>query len=443
MKKTLAVFALAGVCSFAGAASKLIWQVSTDDGATWSTGTGILAPAGSKIKLRALADRTGTTAYGFSGLTQKIFIDNYDPEDPGALVNTNGVGNRLAPFNFGAATLATRVTGTTQRIYSVGIGGAENNISSGQQAPASAGTNYSTANPTLLFTFEYEIGPVHGRTLTIRSDVAPSSGVPSAFSYHAAQTSSSTNFRETGVVESVSIEIIPDTICGLTEQPGDAALLPGGVATFSTAFPQADAIYQWRKGGVELVESSRIVGVRTPTLVINDVRSEDQGGYDCRVTSICNPVTTRQALLICKTGFEEQPEGGTVAARDMIELHAATIQASGVTFRWRKDGIGLFNSAIYSGVSTPTLTIHTFDPSQSGAYSLAATNACGTAISEAAAVTVYCPSDFNGDDFIDFSDFDAFVAAFGAGESRGDFNRDGFLDFADFDDFVVAFESGC
>jgi len=54
-----------------------------------------------------------------------------------------------------------------------------------------------------------------------------------------------------------------------------------------------------------------------------------------------------------------------------------------------------------------------------------------------------CAPDFNVDGFLDFSDFDDFVAAFEAGDARSDFNDDGFLDFSDFDLFVTAFESGC
>ena len=54
-----------------------------------------------------------------------------------------------------------------------------------------------------------------------------------------------------------------------------------------------------------------------------------------------------------------------------------------------------------------------------------------------------CPADFNGDGFLDFTDFDDFVGAFEAGAATADFNGDGFLDFTDFDDFVGAFESGC
>jgi hypothetical protein len=54
-----------------------------------------------------------------------------------------------------------------------------------------------------------------------------------------------------------------------------------------------------------------------------------------------------------------------------------------------------------------------------------------------------CPADFNGDGFLDFTDFDDFVSAFEAGAASADFNSDGFLDFTDFDDFVSAFEAGC
>ena len=54
-----------------------------------------------------------------------------------------------------------------------------------------------------------------------------------------------------------------------------------------------------------------------------------------------------------------------------------------------------------------------------------------------------CGADFNGDGFLDFTDFDDFVGAFEGGSASADFNGDGFLDFTDFDDFVGAFEAGC
>jgi probable HAF family extracellular repeat protein len=57
---------------------------------------------------------------------------------------------------------------------------------------------------------------------------------------------------------------------------------------------------------------------------------------------------------------------------------------------------------------------------------------------------VPCPADFNGDGFLDFFDYDAFVEAYEtSGGLETDFNGDGFVDFFDYDAFVAAFEAGC
>jgi endonuclease/exonuclease/phosphatase family metal-dependent hydrolase len=57
------------------------------------------------------------------------------------------------------------------------------------------------------------------------------------------------------------------------------------------------------------------------------------------------------------------------------------------------------------------------------------------------------PPDFNGDGFVDFFDYDEFVACYeGFGCPPGknaDFNGDGFEDFFDYDAFVLSYEQGC
>jgi hypothetical protein len=59
------------------------------------------------------------------------------------------------------------------------------------------------------------------------------------------------------------------------------------------------------------------------------------------------------------------------------------------------------------------------------------------------AMLTACKADFDGDGFITFEDFDAFVGAFESGLPSSDFNGDGFLTFDDFDVFVQTFELGC
>jgi hypothetical protein len=54
-----------------------------------------------------------------------------------------------------------------------------------------------------------------------------------------------------------------------------------------------------------------------------------------------------------------------------------------------------------------------------------------------------CFADFDGTGFVDTDDYDAFVAAFEAGDQSADFDHSGFVDTDDFDAFITAFELGC
>jgi hypothetical protein len=71
----------------------------------------------------------------------------------------------------------------------------------------------------------------------------------------------------------------------------------------------------------------------------------------------------------------------------------------------------------------------------------------GCSFSLEASLNAPCPADFDRDGFVDFFDFDAFVACFEGDTcppgSNADFDADGFVDFFDFDAFVNAFESAC
>ena len=60
-----------------------------------------------------------------------------------------------------------------------------------------------------------------------------------------------------------------------------------------------------------------------------------------------------------------------------------------------------------------------------------------------AASTPACPADFDGDGFVTGLDFDAYVAAFEAGDPATDFDGDDFVTGLDFDAYVQAFETGC
>ncbi len=77
-------------------------------------------------------------------------------------------------------------------------------------------------------------------------------------------------------------------------------------------------------------------------------------------------------------------------------------------------------------------------------FNLTVTDAQGLSTTATARIdAAACRADFNADGFVDFFDYDGFVAAFEAGSPFADFNRDGFIDFFDYDAYVGVFEAGC
>ena len=54
-----------------------------------------------------------------------------------------------------------------------------------------------------------------------------------------------------------------------------------------------------------------------------------------------------------------------------------------------------------------------------------------------------CPTDFDGNGFVNGDDFDAYVAAFVFGLAGADYDGNGFVNGEDFDAFVIDFVAGC
>jgi len=122
----------------------------------------------------------------------------------------------------------------------------------------------------------------------------------------------------------------------------------------------------------------------------------------------------------------------------------STSTSSGVNNGWEWFAPLSFNSSGQSSpghqtflASTSTAWSPTFDPTAAGFAQPFISTAIILFGAEA------CAADFNGDGFLDFTDFDDFVFAFEGGDPSADFNQDGFLDFTDFDEFVAQFEAGC
>ena len=229
----------------------------------------------------------------------------------------------------------------------------------------------------------------------------------------------------------------------ISAQPQSQRLIPGSNASFSTQATGSALTRQWRRNGANLVNGARISGVTGPTLTIASVASSDQGSYDCVVTGACGTVTSASASLACTPLLTAQPQGGSFTSGITVTLSAAAIGGDATTYRWRRNGVNLFSSFTYSGTTTPTLTINARDPNDSGSYTLAATNACGATISDAAIVDITCMADFNLDGGVDGDDLFSFFIAWESGSGIADVNQDGGTDGGDVSAFFDRWEAGC
>jgi probable HAF family extracellular repeat protein len=235
----------------------------------------------------------------------------------------------------------------------------------------------------------------------------------------------------------------PPSQCVFSGHPISANAALGGTVDFTSSFIPIGQAFQWRKNGLNLIDSLRVSGSSTPQLQVDGVVAADQGSYDCVVTGVCGAVISNAANLSCRATVTMPPSSGEFFGGDVISL-TASVQSSGTTtYRWKKDNINLFNSGAYSGVTTPTLTIHANDPSQSGSYTLAITNPCGVTTTVPAIVSVSCAADWNHDGGIDGDDVILFFQQWDENDIGADFTADGSVDGDDVIGFFGRWDLGC
>ncbi len=265
----------------------------------------------------------------------------------------------------------------------------------------------------------------------------PSVSVTSAGAYDCIATNSCGNVTTSQAVLTVNAQT------SITAQPQAQALVPGATAIFQVTATGAGLAYQWRRDGSALTGSARIGGVNSNTLTIATVAAGDQGLYDCVITGTCGNATSSAASLGCGPVFTQQPQGGSVVGGSSITLSTNVLTAGATTYRWRKNGVNIFNSQTYSGVLTSTLVINVNDPNDAGVYTVAVSNSCGSVVSGSAPVNVICLADFTRDGNVDGDDVIEFFAAWDAALPSGDINEDGSTDGDDVIALFDRWDRGC
>ncbi len=178
----------------------------------------------------------------------------------------------------------------------------------------------------------------------------------------------------------------------ITGQPQAATLCTGEQTIFTVVAvpsqPSSTLNYQWFKGTTPLVDGANISGATTSTLTLTGATSGDAGDYSCEVT--VQPggsrVTSSVATLTVnsKPAISSQPADTTVCVGSALRLSVASTGGS-LSYQWSHNG------TVVNGATSAQLTIPSISANDAGAYVVVVRNACGTATSSAASVTLTNP----------------------------------------------------
>jgi hypothetical protein len=191
----------------------------------------------------------------------------------------------------------------------------------------------------------------------------------------------------TSSAAALTIDVAP----AITQEPSAATRCAGQGVTFSiTATGTAPLAYQWRRNGVDLADGAGISGATTATLSIAAVAPAHAGSYDCVVTNACGSTTSSAAALTIDTApaITQEPAAATRCGGQTVSFTVAATGTAPLAYQWRHDGQPITIDGRISGAATPTLTISSLDPVDAGLYDCVVSNACGSATSSAAALTI-------------------------------------------------------
>jgi len=312
--------------------------------------------------------------------------------------NANGLATATTTLTVNAANVAPAIT--TQP--------ANQTVTAGQNASFTV-----AASGTPAPTYQWQVS-VSGGAFTNLTNTAPYSGVTattmtitgataglSGNQYRAVATNIAGSATSTAAL--LTVNVAPS----FTAQPTNQSIVAGQNGAFSaTVTGTPTPTVQWQistNGGgtfTNLTNTAPYSGVTTTTLTLTGATTGlNNNQYRLVATNSAGTGTSTAAVLTVTAAnvapaITTQPSNQTVAAGGNTSLVVAASGAPTPTYQWQVSIAGgaftnLANAAPYSGVTTTTLTITAATAGLSGnQYRAIATNAAGSATSNAALLTV-------------------------------------------------------
>jgi len=163
----------------------------------------------------------------------------------------------------------------------------------------------------------------------------------------------------------------------ITVDPLSRGVCAGAGVALSVTASNGPLEYRWRFEEVEIADAN------APTYVVSDFDASAAGDYDVLVSNACGAVGSAVATLTLDEplALRQPPAPARVCAGNPVTF-AALVDGAGQTYQWRKDGQDI------AGATQASYTIASVAPADAGAYSLVASNACGSLTTATAALSV-------------------------------------------------------
>jgi hypothetical protein len=126
-----------------------------------------------------------------------------------------------------------------------------------------------------------------------------------------------------------------------------------------------------------------------------------------------------------------QPVGATVDSGSTVTFSTQATGEGPLSFRWRRNGIDVYDDGFITGAGTPTVTVQDIEcPAHSGAWDCIITDACGFAQTERAILIVNVFADLNHDCYVNAADLAIVLGGWGQ-PGATDLNGDGLTGASD------------
>jgi hypothetical protein len=194
-----------------------------------------------------------------------------------------------------------------------------------------------------------------------------------------------------GVLNSTAASLTVNTLPAISTQPNDVTICGSSPVTFTVAASGTGITYQWKKGGVNVVDGGPISGATTAALSINPATAADAGTYTCVVSGTCTPFVTSDPANLAVGSvatITTQPANTSICSGSTATLTVA-VSGTGISYQWRKAGVDLVNGGNVSGATSTTLTLTSTTSVDAASYTVVTGNTCsGFLTSNAATITI-------------------------------------------------------